>query len=80
MEDFKEQYRREVLEQEIKANKRTLKGFIWTFAAVGLMWFLTMVDFFEVDKKLISIAFCLLLYCFCRQCIFSLKVSLRSTG
>lgn len=57
MEDFKEQYRREVLDQEIKANKRTLKGFIWTFAAVGLMWLLTMIDFFEVDKGLISIAF-----------------------
>ena len=57
MEDFKEQYRREVVEQEIKANRRTLKGFLWTFAAVGFMWLLTMVNFFEVDKKLISIVF-----------------------
>ncbi len=57
MEDFTEQYRREVLEQEIKSNKRTIKGFIWTFAAVGLMWILTMTGFFEVDRKLISIAF-----------------------
>lgn len=57
MEDFAEQYRREVLEQEIKSNKRTLKGFFWTFATVGLMWLLTVVGFFEVDIRLISIAF-----------------------
>ena len=57
MEDFAEQYRREVLEQEIKSNKRTLKGFFWTFAAVGLMWLLTVIGFFEVDIRLISIAF-----------------------
>ena len=57
MEDFAEQYRQEVLEQEIKSNKRTLKGFFWTFAAVGFMWLLTVVGFFEVDIRLISIAF-----------------------
>lgn len=57
MEDLKEQYRRELIYQEIKSNKRTLKAFIWFLAAVALAWLLTVTGFFEVDKKLITIAF-----------------------
>ena len=57
MEDLKEQYRRELTYQEIKSNKRTLKGFVWFLAAVALTWLLTVTGFFEVDKKLITIAF-----------------------
>lgn len=57
MEDFKEQYQQELIYQEIKSNKRTLKGFCWFLITVAFIWLLTVTDFFEVDKKLISIAF-----------------------
>lgn len=57
MEDFKEQYRQELIYQEIKANKHTLKGFVWFLLGVAFIWLLTVTDFFEVDKKLITIAF-----------------------
>lgn len=57
MEDFKEQYRRELIYQEIKSNKRTIKGFMWFLIGVAFTWLLTMTGFFEVDKKLITIAF-----------------------
>lgn len=57
MEDFREQYGRELIYQEIKSNKHTLKGFIWFLVAVTFIWLLTVTGFFEVDKKLITIAF-----------------------
>ena len=57
MDDFKTQYEQELLQQEITANKNTLKGFIWFLLAVALVWVLTMIGFFEVDKTLTSIAF-----------------------
>lgn len=57
MEDFKEQYQRELIYQEIKSNKYTLKGFGRFLLAVALIWLLTVTGFFEVDKKLISLAF-----------------------
>lgn len=57
MEDFKEQYQQELIYQGIKSNKRTLKGFVWFLITVAFIWLLTVTDFFEVDKKLISIAF-----------------------
>lgn len=57
MDDLKEQYRKELIYQEIKSNKYTLKGFVWFLIGIALTWLLTMVDFFEVDKQLITIAF-----------------------
>lgn len=57
MEDFKTQYEQELIYQETNANKRTLKGFVWFLIAVGFVWVLTMLDIFEVDKTLTSIAF-----------------------
>lgn len=57
MEDFKEQYRQELIYQEIKANRHTLRGFLWFLIAVAFIWLLTMIGFFEVDKNLITIAF-----------------------
>lgn len=56
-DDFKTQYEHELLQQEITANKNTLKGFVWFLLAVALVWVLTMINFFEVDKTLTSIAF-----------------------
>lgn len=57
MEDFIEQYQSELVYQEIKANKRTLKGIGWFLLAVAFIWLLTVTGFFEVDKSLITIAF-----------------------
>ena len=57
MNDYKEQYRQELIYQEIKSNKYTFKGFLWFVASLGVIWLLTMIDFFEVDKLIISISF-----------------------
>ncbi len=57
MEGFKEQYQQELIYQEIKSNKRTLKSFIWFLLAVAFIWLLTVTGFFEVDKQLTTIAF-----------------------
>lgn len=57
MEDFKEQYQQELVYQEIKSNKHTLKGFSWFLITVAFIWLLTVAGFFEVDKKLVTISF-----------------------
>lgn len=57
MEDFKEQYQQELTYQEMRSNKHTLKGFIWFLMAVAFIWLLTVADFFEVDKKLVTVVF-----------------------
>ena len=57
MEDFREKYRQELLQQEIKSNRYILKGFLWFLAGVAFVWLLNSIGFFEVDKKLVSIAF-----------------------
>lgn len=55
--DFKIQYEQELLYQEVNANKNTLKGFVWFLIAVALIWLLTVIGFFEVDKTLVTLAF-----------------------
>lgn len=55
MEDFKEQYNRELIYQEIKSNKYTLKGFFWFIVCLAFVWLLTVTGFFEVDKKFVTI-------------------------
>lgn len=57
MDDIKTQYAEELLHQEVAANKNTLKGFIWFLLAVALIWVFTMINFFEVDKTLTTLAF-----------------------
>ena len=57
MEDFREKYRQELLQQEIKSNRYTVKGFFWFLAGVAFVWLLNTIGFFEVDEKLVSIAF-----------------------
>ena len=57
MDDFKEQYRQELIFQEIKSNKHTLRGFLWFLLALSLIWLLTMTGFFAVDKRMVTIAF-----------------------
>lgn len=76
MEDFKEQYRQELIYQEIKANKHTLKGFVWFLLGVAFIWLLTVTDFFEVDKKLITIAFVSTLVLFMPSLYIFLKIDL----
>lgn len=74
--DFKEQYHRELAYQEIKSNKHTLKGFSWFLIAVAFIWLLTVTGFFEVDKKLITIAFLSNIVLFMPAVYISLKSDL----
>ncbi|MBQ4523066.1 MAG: GGDEF domain-containing protein [Lachnospiraceae bacterium] len=55
MENLKE-YKKELRYQEIKSNKYTLKGFMWFLLSLCFVWLLTVIGFFEVDKKLATIA------------------------
>lgn len=56
MEDFKEKYRKELLYQEVKANKYTLKGIAWFLITVAFIWLLTVTGIFEIDQGLCTIA------------------------
>ena len=57
MDEASKQYEQELRNQEIRANRHAMRCFVWFLAAAGIIWGLTMAGFFEVDKKLISIAF-----------------------
>ena len=57
MDNFNEQYRIELRNQEIKSNKRTLKSFLSFFIAMLVIWILTAVDIFDIDIRIISSAF-----------------------
>ena len=57
MDDFKEQYRQELIYQEIKSNKHTLLGFVWFLAGMALIWLLTVIGFFAIDKSIVTIVF-----------------------
>jgi len=56
-ENFIAQYEQELVSQEIGANKRILNGFIWFLGAVALVWILTIIGFFNVDKNMVTYAF-----------------------
>ena len=55
-----EQYRQELLEQERKANKHILMGFRYLLIASVVIWFLTISDFFIIDKAITSIVLVIL--------------------
>ncbi len=57
MANFMEQYQNELTYQEIRSNRYTIKGYCWFLMATAFMWLLTVTGFFEVDKRLITIAF-----------------------
>lgn len=57
MTAFKEQYSKEIHNQEIKSNKRTLKGFMWLFGLLFLIWLFTMEGLFVVDAHIMTMAF-----------------------
>lgn len=56
MENYQEQYRQELYQQEINSNIRTLKGFCWIFVTIMILWLLTLVRIFIVDSGIFSIA------------------------
>jgi|GEM_PF-3870876 len=43
MENYQEQYKQELHQQEINSNLRTLKGFLWIFVTILILWLLTLV-------------------------------------
>lgn len=55
MENLKEN-EKELRYQEIKSNKYTLKGFMWFLLFLCLVWLLTVIGFFEMNKRLSTIA------------------------
>lgn len=56
MENYQEQYKQELHQQEINSNLRTLKGFFWIFVTILLLWVLTLVRVFIVDAGIFSMA------------------------
>ena len=57
MDYFNEQYRLELQNQEMKSNVRTLKSFLWFFAAMMAIWALTALNIFIIDLRIVSVAF-----------------------
>ena len=57
IDDFIKQYEKELVEQEINSNKNILNGFIWFLTAVAIVWFLTLIGIFNVDKHMVTTAF-----------------------
>ena len=56
MENYQEQYKQELHQQEINSNLRTLKGFFWIFVTVIVLWLLTLVRVFIVDAGIFTMA------------------------
>ena len=56
MENYQEQYKQELHQQEINSNLRTMKGFFWSFVTMMVLWLLTLVRIFIVDAGIFSIA------------------------
>ena len=52
----KEQFKRELVQQEIQANKRILAGFRYFTTTYVAVWFLSMVGFFEMDRGKMTVA------------------------
>ena len=56
MENYQEQYKQELHQQEINSNLRTLKGFFWIFVTILIIWLLTLARIFIVDAGIFTIA------------------------
>lgn len=56
MENYQEQYKHELHQQEINSNLRTLKGFFWIFATILVLWLLTLVRIFVVNAGIFTLA------------------------
>lgn len=57
MNNFNEQYQLELQNQEMKSNLSTLKSFLWFFAAMVVIWGLTVLNVFIIDLRIVSFAF-----------------------
>lgn len=55
--DYEKQFEQELIYQEIASNRYTIKGIFWFIVAMGFVWFLTAIRFFDIDFKLATIAF-----------------------
>ncbi|MBQ9123970.1 MAG: GGDEF domain-containing protein [Lachnospiraceae bacterium] len=78
-EDYKNQYEQELIYQEIKSNGHTLRGILWFTVAVGFVWFLTAIHFFDVNFRLVSIAFGLTVLLFVPTLLFFQRGDLSQT-
>lgn len=56
MENYQEQYKQELHQQEINSNLRTLKGFFWIFVTILVLWLLTLMRIFIVDAGIFTMA------------------------
>lgn len=56
MENYQEQYKQELHQQEIRSNLQTLKGFFWIFATILMIWVLTLLRIFIVDAGIFTMA------------------------
>lgn len=56
MENYQEQYKQELHQQEINSNLRTLKGFFWIFVTILIIWLLTLARIFIVDAGIFTVA------------------------
>lgn len=56
-----QQYKKELKQQEIQANKRILSGFRYFLAMYALVWFLSMVGFFEMNREIMTVTLLILL-------------------
>ena len=74
MENYQEQYKHELHQQEINSNLRTLKGFFWIFATILVLWLLTLVRIFVVNAGIFTLAVGFLF------CIFIKKKICPNTG
>ena len=50
-----QQYKKELKQQEIQANKRILSGFRYFLAMYALVWFLSIVGFFEMNRGIMTV-------------------------
>ena len=56
-----QQYKKELKQQEIQANKRILSGFRYFLAMYALVWFLSIVGFFEMNRGIMTVTLLILL-------------------
>ncbi len=61
MEGNPERYKQEIIEQERKANRHIIAGFRYFLIAAIIVWVLTVMDFFVIDKVTVSITLVILL-------------------
>ncbi len=61
MEGNPERYKQEIIDQERKANRHIIAGFRYFLIVAIIVWVLTVMDFFIIDKVTVSITLVILL-------------------